>query len=236
MRMISSSKLSSCVYFQPHHTVQVKMLSFNDVSGRNLLSSSRTGWMWQAPLDRVQKLPDLCFGCLKNLRRPQAESLTNSEAFRILSRLDWGSYSSLQDGLNQALHNHMSFATVKAILFATKAMPLSCSPEKNLERETCRTWHFFLSVLKQLKADALSSCFCVFLIFFVEMSLPPRRLGNFGKKAARVNRFSPKFDKSSEEAKKDSKVCFSNKKHDKNSECEVIISFSIKQVFECSTG
>lgn len=165
------------------------------------------------------------FFLLKNLRRPQAESLTNSEAFRILSRLDRGSYSSLQDGLNQALHNHMSFATVKAILFATKAMPLSCSPEKNLERETCRTWHFFLSVLKQLKADALSSCFCVFLIFFVEMSLPPRRLGNFGKKAARVNGFSPKFDHK----------LFTGP-FDKNSECEVIISFSIKQVFECSTG
>ena len=155
MRMISSSKLSSCVYFhlfiefmrQPHHTFRWRCwVSTTLPAGTCYALQGRGGCDFQDGLSLRSGCRNfrICvFFLLKNLRRPQAESLTNSEAFRILSRLDWGSYSSLQDGLNQALHNHMSFATVKAILFATKAMPLSCSPEKNLERETCRTWHFF---------------------------------------------------------------------------------------------
>lgn len=64
--------LFSSVYWvyaptSPH--LQVKMLSFNDASGRNLLRSSRTGWMWLPRWSifkiRVQKLPDLCFFCWK---------------------------------------------------------------------------------------------------------------------------------------------------------------------------
>jgi len=50
-----------------------------------------------------------------------------------------------EDGLNQALHNHMSFATVKAILFATKAMRLGNFGKK------VREW------LKMRLSSALSS-------------------------------------------------------------------------------
>ena len=59
---------------------------------------------------------------------------------------------------------------------------------------------------------------------------PPRRLGNFGKKAARVNRFSPKFDgkfvERSEDAKKTTTCVSPSEAQQKNNQCEVMMSFS----------